>query len=182
MALKKTSDRGRSTRRIAITAAGAAAVLGGVAGSHAQVAQDFMPQATVVEVMNAMIMPMANVVWEAIRYEDTIKGPETDEGWQQARNAAIALAESTNVLMILDRPVAGPDRVVGEGELSTQEIGELIVKNRGAWVGYLRSLHELSMQTIQAIDARDAQKLSDLGGTMDELCQACHKQFWYPNQ
>ena len=182
MARKNSSDRGRSTRRIALAAAGAVAVLGAVARSQAQQAQDYVPQATVVEVMNAMIMPMANVVWEAVRYEDTIKGPETDEGWQQARNAAVALAESMNVLMIPDRPVAGPERVVGEGELSTQEISELIVKNRGAWVGYLRSLHELSMQTIQAIDARDPQKLSDLGGTMDELCQACHKQFWYPNQ
>ena len=181
MTCRKPSNRERSIRRIAMTAAGAAAVLGTVAGS-AQQAQDYLPQATVADVMNAMIMPMANVVWEAVRYEDTIKGPETDEGWQHARNAAVALAESMNVLMIPDRPVAGPDRVVGEGELSTQEIGELIVKNRGAWVGYLRSLHELSMQTIQAIDARDAQKLSDLGGTMDELCQACHKQFWYPNQ
>ena len=181
MTRKRTSNRGTSTRRIAITAAGVAAVLGGVAGS-AQQGQDYLPQATVADVMNAMIMPMANVVWEAVRYEDTIKGPETDEGWQHARNAAVALAESMNVLMIPDRPVAGRDRVVGEGELSTQEIGELIVKNRGAWVGYLRSLHELSMQTIEAIDARDAQKLSDLGGTMDELCQACHKQFWYPNQ
>ena len=181
MTRKRTSNRGTSTRRIAITAAGVAAVLGGVAGS-AQQAQDYLPQATVADVMNAMIMPMANVVWEAVRYEDTIKGPETDEGWQHARNAAVALAESMNVLMIPDRPVAAPDRVVGEGELSTQEIGELIVKNRGAWVGYLRSMHELSMRTIEAIDARDAQKLSDLGGTMDELCQACHKQFWYPNQ
>jgi hypothetical protein len=72
--------------------------------------------------------------------------------------------------------------VAGEGELSPQEIGELIGKNRDAWVAYSRSLHEVAMQTIQAIDARDPEKLADLGGSMDAICQACHKQFWYPNQ
>jgi cytochrome c556 len=165
-----------------LAAAGVAAVLGSVVASHAQPAQDYLPQATLVEVMNAMVMPFANVVWEAIVYDDTIKGPATDEGWQHARDAAVALAESSNVLMIPGRPVAAPDKVAGEGELSPQEIGELIVKDHDAWVAYSRSLHEAAMQTIQAIDARDAEKLADLGGTMDAICQACHKQFWYPNQ
>jgi hypothetical protein len=161
---------------------GAVAALGGVVASNAQNSQDYLPQATLDEVMNAMIMPFANVVWEAVVYEDTIKGPATDEGWQQARNAAVALAESANVLMIPDRPVAAPEKVAGEGELSPQEIGVLISTSRSAWVGYSRSLHEVATQTIQAIDARDPQKLADLGGTMDAICQACHKQFWYPNQ
>jgi cytochrome c556 len=181
MRRKEISHR-RATRRIAIAAAGAAAVLGAVAGSHAQQAQDYVPQATIVEVMNSMIMPFAEVVWNAVVYEDTIKGPATDEGWQQARNAAVALAESANVLMIPNRPVAPPDKVAGEGELSPQEIGELIATSRGAWVGYARSMHEVAMQIIQAIDTHDAEKLADLGGTMDAVCQACHKQFWYPNQ
>jgi hypothetical protein len=150
--------------------------------SSAQTTQDYLPLATIDEVMNAMIMPFANVVWEAVVYEDTIKGPATDEGWQQARNAAVALAETANVLMIPDRPVAAPDKLTGEGELSPQEIGALITTSRAAWVGYSRSLHEVATQTIQAIDARDPEKLADLGGTMDAICQACHKQFWYPNQ
>jgi hypothetical protein len=168
--------------KVVWAAGGGPAALGTVVSSHAQNPQDYLPQTTLVEVMNAMIMPLANVVWNAVTYEDTIKGPATDEGWQEARNAAVALAESANVIMIPDRPVAPPDKVAGEGELSPQEIGELIVDNRAAWVGYSRSLHELSMQTIQAIDARDAEKLADLGGSMDAVCQACHKQFWYPNQ
>jgi hypothetical protein len=159
-----------------------AAVLGWGVGSNAQDAQDYLPEATLDEVMNAMVMPFAEVVWEAVVYEDTIKGPATDEGWQKARNAAVALAESANVIMIPNRPVAAADRVVGEGELSPQEIGELVATSRGAWVGYARSLHEVATQTIQAIDARDPEKLADLGGTMDAVCQACHKQFWYPNQ
>jgi hypothetical protein len=179
---RRTPNRGKSARRIALALAGAAAVLGGVAGSHAQQGQDYLPQATLVEVMNSIIMPLANVVWNAVVYEDTIKGPATDEGWQEARNAAVALAESANLLMIPGRPVAAPDKVAGEGELSPLEIAELIGTNRDAWVAYSRSLHESAMQTIQAIDARDAEKLADLGGTMDAICQACHKQFWYPNQ
>lgn len=173
------------SRRMALATAGAVAVLGWTASSNAQNAQsgqDYVPQATLVEIMNSMIMPFADTVWGAVVYEDTIKGPATDEGWQEARNAAVALAESANLLMIPNRPVAGPDDAAGEGELSPQQIAELIEKNRSAWVGYARALHETAMQTIQAIDARDAEKLSDSGGAVDAVCQACHQQFWYPEQ
>jgi hypothetical protein len=179
MRRKRTPDRRRTAGRIAVAAA---AVLGWAVGSNAQSGQDYLPQATIVEVMNAMVMPFAEDVWEAVVYEETIKGPATEEGWQQARNAAVALAESANVLMIPERPVAGPDKVAGEGELSPQEIGDLIAKSRGAWTGYAQSLHEVAMQAIKAIDARDPEKLSDVGGAMDSVCQGCHVQFWYPNQ
>jgi hypothetical protein len=35
---------------------------------------------------------------------------------------------------------------------------------------------------VDAVDQRDVQKFSDLGGSLDEVCEACHKTFWYPDQ
>jgi hypothetical protein len=176
------TPRRRTAARIAGAAGAVALLLGLAAGSSAQSGQEYMPEVTLVDVMNGMVMPFAQVVWDAVVYEDTIHGPATEEGWQQARNAAVALAESANVLVIPGRPVAAPDRVAGEGELSPKEIEALIAKNRGAWVGHAHSLHAVAMQAIEAIDARDAEKLSDVGGTLDAVCEGCHTQFWYPNQ
>ncbi|HEX6996777.1 MAG TPA: hypothetical protein VF322_01460 [Gammaproteobacteria bacterium] len=176
------TPRRRTAARVAGAAVGAVALLGLAAGSSAQSGQDYMPQATLVEVMSGMVMPFAQVVWDAVIYDETIHGPDTDEGWQEARNAAVALAESANVLVIPGRKVAGPDKMANEGELAPEEIEALIAKNRGAWVGHAHALHEVATQAIAAIDARDANKLSDVSGALDSVCEGCHLQFWYPNQ
>ena len=113
MQRRKTRSR-RTAGRIAATVAGTVAMFGSAAGLNAQRRQDYLPQATIVEVMDSMVMPLAQGLWDAVVYEDTIKGPETDEGWQKVRWAAVSLAESANVLMIPGRPVAAPDAVEGE--------------------------------------------------------------------
>jgi hypothetical protein len=179
---RKNTPRRRTAARIAATTGAVVLLLELAAGSSAQSGADYLPEATIVDIMNGMVMPFAQAVWNAVVYEDTVRGPETEEGWQQARNAAVALAESANVLVIPGRRVAAPDKAAGEGELSPKEIEELIAKNRGAWVAHAHSLHAVAMQAIDAIDARDAEKLADVGGTLDAVCEGCHTQFWYPNQ
>ncbi len=168
--------------RLAATALGSVAIVGSAGYLDAQAGQDYLPQATLVEVMDSMVMPLAQALWDAVVYEETIKGPETDEGWHKVRSAAVSLAETANVLMIPDRPVAAPGAVAGEGELSPQEIEALIAKNHGAWIGYSRALHEVAMQAIHAVDTKNAEKLAEVGGTLDSVCEGCHRQFWYPNQ
>lgn len=173
--------RRRTAARIA-AAACALALLGLASGSRAQSGEEYQPAATLVEVMSEMVMPFAQVVWNAVIYDETIHGPDTEEGWQQARDAAVALAESANVLIIPGRPIAGPEKVAAEGELSPQAMEALIAKNRGAWVGHAHALHAVAVQAIEAIDARDAEKLSDVSGALDSVCEGCHLQFWYPSQ
>jgi hypothetical protein len=171
------------TRRSPLAAAAGVVTIVGTAGYlGAQADPDYLPQATVVEVMDSMVMPLAQTLWDAVVYDDTIKGPATDEGWQEVRRAAVSLAETANVLMIPNRAVAAPGKTAGEGELSPQEIQALIDQNHGAWVGYARGLHEIAMQAIAAVDAKNAEQLADVGGALDSVCEACHTQFWYPNQ
>jgi hypothetical protein len=38
------------------------------------------------------------------------------------------------------------------------------------------------MQAIAAIDAKDGERISEVGGTIDSACEGCHLQFWYPQQ
>ncbi|HEY8521640.1 MAG TPA: hypothetical protein VIN61_16330 [Gammaproteobacteria bacterium] len=179
---KKNTSRRRTAAWIAGAAAGPLALLGVVAGSNAQSGDEFRPEATIVDIMAGMVMPFAQVVWDAVVYDEPIHGPETEEGWQQARNAALALAESANLLIIPGREVAGPDKEAAPGELSPEEIQALITKNRDAWVGHAHALHAIAMQAVEAIDARDVMKLSDVSGSLDAVCEGCHVQFWYPNQ
>lgn len=36
------------------------------------------------------------------------------------------------------------------------------------------------LKTLAAIDAKDADRLFQLGGEIDAACEACHVVFWYP--
>jgi cytochrome c556 len=37
-------------------------------------------------------------------------------------------------------------------------------------------------EVLAAVAKHDGHKLADASGRLDEVCEACHKVFWYPNQ
>ena len=149
----------------------------------------FMPQATVVEVMNAMVMSSAQALWDSVSYEsgpngDVVKTPDTDEAWEKLRWSAVTLAEAANVLLIPGRKVDAPgvESDAPDAELSPAQIQTLIDRDHDAWAGHARALHEVAMQAIAAIDSKDGDQIVEVGGTLDSVCEGCHLQFWYPNQ
>ena len=179
-------SRRHPMRAVVICAAGVVA-LGATAGIYAQASGDFNPKITIVELMDAMVMPNAQIVWDAVSYDVTdkgekINGPKTDEDWQKVRWAAVTLAEAANNLAVPGRNVNKPGVKPGEGELAPAEIQKLIAANRGAWVAHAKVLYEAVSEAIKAVDAKDTDKISDAGGNIDSACEGCHLQFWYPNQ
>ena len=147
----------------------------------------FSHDISISEVMASIVMPAANVLWEAA-YPDSgpdgevIKGPENDEGWIKVREAAVSLAASTNLLLVPDLPVKDP-ALAGEtpaGELAPQAIFELIKTQNPAWTAWSRVLNASAMQALEAIDNRDLKTLYDITGSLDSSCTSCHQQFWYP--
>ena len=58
----------------------------------------------------------------------------------------------------------------------------LINKDHDAWIAHAHVLHEAAMQAIAAIDAKNGEQISEVGGTIDSACEGCHLQFWYPQQ
>jgi cytochrome c556 len=162
---------------------GAGILLAAGAKLRAQSSGDFLPQFSIAELMDSIVMPSAQVVWDAVVYEgDAVTGPKTDEDWQKVRWSAVDLAESANLLMVPGRAANLPGAVAGEGELAPEKITELVEEQRGAWVAYAHVLHEAAMEAIRAIDAKDPEAMSNAGGTIDAACESCHRQFWYPEQ
>lgn len=162
-----------------------------VGGAAAQTGSpgDFMPQATVEEVMESIVMPTADILWNAVSVDVSVEGiketkPETDEDWEKLHWAAVTLAEVTNVLTIPGRAVAEPvpEEEVGEGDLSPAEIQALLKTSWPAWVAHAHVLHEAAMQAERFIEAKDVDGLTEVGGTIDAACESCHLQFWYPEQ
>ncbi len=151
--------------------------------------QGFIPQFSILEIMESIVMPAAQTIWDSVAVDVTEKGtvekgPVTDEDWEKLRQTAVTLAESTNLLVVPGRRVAPPGTKSEnpDAELEPEQMQALIAKNRAAFVAHAHVLHEAAMEALRAIDARKPDGISDAGGTIDAACEGCHLQFWYPNQ
>ncbi len=163
------------------------------AGAEAQRAQPSDPYrltATVQDLMEGIIDPSADVLWDSVAYIASTRGiedrqPRTDEQWQKVRYGAITLIEGANLLSMPGRKVSGsaaPAPGVGTGELTHAEIQQRIDSSHAAFVQFARNLQDAGLKALAAIEARDAPALMEAGGSIDAACEACHVTYWYPNQ
>lgn len=149
----------------------------------------YVPTATIKDLMLSVIDPSADVVWLSVTTVVDEKGlvetmPKTDEEWLKVRHGAVTLMEAANLLMIPGRRVARPgEKSETPGvELEPEEMDALIAKDRAAWNARATRLHDTVAEVIQAIDAKDGNKVFELGEKIEEACENCHKQYWYPNE
>jgi hypothetical protein len=145
--------------------------------------------ATIKDLMQSVVDPNADVVWLAVTTVQSSKGteeiaPKTDEDWTKVRHGAIALVEASNLLIVPGRHVARPgEKSETPGvELEPSEMEALINKDIPAFHMRANALHEAALAALQAIDNKDAAKLFDVGEQIDQACENCHKQYWYPNE
>jgi hypothetical protein len=59
---------------------------------------------------------------------------------------------------------------------------DLINKDRASWYKRASHLHDVAIDVLKVIDERDDKKLFDVGAKVDEACENCHRQYWYPNE
>jgi hypothetical protein len=183
----------RTMASIVVFALAAGAAIGGgtylARRTEARSAGAYTPTATIKDLMDAIVDPSADDVWNAV---STTVGPEgtndkvprTDEEWTAARRGAIRLVEGANLLMMPGRHVARPgEKSETPGvELEPGEMEALVNADRGAWEKRVQTFHTAGLEMLHAIDARDTVKLCELGSTLDTACENCHRQYWYPNE
>lgn len=150
---------------------------------------EYVPTATVKDLMQSVVDPNADVVWLAVTTVQSAKGtldtrPRTDEEWTKVRHGAIALTEAANLLMVPGRHVARPgEKSETPGvELEPSEMEALINKDLTGWRKRAHGLHEAGLAALQAIDVKDADKLFEVGEQIERACEGCHSQYWYPNE
>jgi hypothetical protein len=145
--------------------------------------------ATVKDIMDSMIDPIADVLWESVATEVTYAGtedrqPHTDADWAKVRHAALTIAEATNLLIMPGRKIAKPgERSEHPGiELQPEEIAKIVQEHPEEWVQEARALHDAAMEAMKAIEARNVQALVDAGEKLDGACEQCHLDHWYPSE
>jgi len=147
----------------------------------------FRKTATIKDIMDSMVDPSADFLWESVATIVTRKGteerrPRTDDEWKAVRRAAITLMEATNLLIMDGRAVAKPgEKSENPGiELSPEAIRRVMDDDPDTLIKLAGALHDAGMKAMAAIDAKNADALSDAGEVIDNACETCHLKYWYP--
>ena len=128
------------------------------------------------QLMRGVLYPAANVVFfaQAENPGDVKPVPGHDPsmatdpltstfgGWQAIENAALALAESANLLLV-------PGRVCSNG--APAPITD------PAWATFVQEVRDAGMQAYTAAQAKDRDKLIDLSETVSAACAHCHRKW-----
>lgn len=113
---------------------------------------DFVDVPELKDVMDAMIMDQATILWSVTGPEDA---PKDEDGWRAIDHAAIAMIETAKFLRISD-----------------------LSKDDERWPQQLDELTNAVNGMRQAIKDKDPDKLFEVGGTLDEACTDCHKLYY----
>jgi len=129
------------------------------------------------QLMRGVLYPAANVVFfaQADNPGDVKPVPGQDPsmatdpltstfgGWLAVENAALALAESANLLSIPGRSCAN---------------GVPTPTNDPAWAMFVQDLRDASMTAYKAAQAKEGQeKMIDVGETLSKACAGCHRKW-----
>ena len=139
-----------------------------------------------------MVAPNAQGLWDSVGRVSDAKGtrdlePRTDEEWAAVTRHAVALMETTNLLLIPGRHVAREgqrtlkaDDAAPGTELPPSEIEKRINQNWTTWIAMVHTLHGSATSMLDAIDKKDVARLESYGSDLDGVCESCHLIFWYP--
>src|SRR5687768_4593627 len=112
----------------------AAAMVSACGGRGTPDANSYRPVATVDEVMDAIIIPASETVFDAVVYENgaLVQSPRTDDDWFRVRMGALAVAEAGNLLMLPGR-----------------------AKDAGEWVTFSRAMIDSAETVAEAAESHD---------------------------
>ena len=119
----------------------------------------FKPVVDTKLLMQAVVDPNADFIWDAVKSIDTKEGsqeirPKTAEQWTAVRNAAVTVAEAGNLLMLVPR-----------------------AKDGGEWMKRAQEMIDTGEAAIRAAEAKNADRLFTVGGDIYEACSNCHRQY-----
>ena len=119
----------------------------------------FKPVADVQQLMEMMVDPAADLVWDAVGTVITAEernhwSPQTDEEWTAVRNSALVLMESGNLLMIGSR-----------------------AKDQGDWIKASQAMVDAATVAFRAAEAKNVDALIEAGDQIYATCEGCHSRY-----
>jgi hypothetical protein len=133
-------------------------------------------QSNLNQLMRGILYPASNVVFSAqadnpadvkfVPGKDPAMATDPLEstfgGWQAVENAALALMESTNLLLIPERSCSN---------------GAPVPINDPDWPRFVQELRDAGMQAYKAAQSKDQDKMIEAADTLTTACAGCHRKW-----
>ena len=152
---------------------------------------DLKPVVSVKELMRDMIDPASDFIFDAVgtivtRNKRVERMPRTDADWDRVRIGAVTLAEGVYLLKI-PRPFAPPGDENNSGgpepyELSPAQIKAKLEADEVLWNAKIEALRNVGLEVIELVKRKDVDELWDAAENLDQACEACHLEYWYPGE
>jgi hypothetical protein len=150
-------------------------------------APDLLKTATIKDIMDSMVDPSGDFMFESIQEIADEHGvrqiaPQTDEDWANVRRHVFILLEAPNLLTMEGRKVAQPHEKAQNPnvELQPEEIQKLVDADRPAFIRRAKRLQDAAASALKAVDAKDKDALFKAIDSIDKACENCHLHYWYP--
>ena len=128
------------------------------------------------QLMRGVLYPASNVVFSAqldnpadvkfVPGKDPSMATDpltsTFGGWQAVENSALALAESSNLLLIPGRKCAN---------------GLAVPVNNPDWPKFVQQLRDAGMKAYKAAQSKDQDKMVEAADTLSAACAGCHRKW-----
>jgi len=116
----------------------------------------FKPVATVDQVMDAIVIPSSQALFDSVVYVngELTQSPQTDDEWFQLRMRALAVAEAGNLLLMPSR-----------------------LRDSGDWVKMAQALTDAAVRVEQAADAKNVELMLTTGSELYDACTSCHEKY-----
>ena len=151
---------------------------------------DMKPIVSVKELMRYLIDPASDNIFDAVKIVQTKTGtvekvPKTEEDWEKLRIGAVTLAEGVYLLKV-PRPFApagdnndnttGPDAT----ELTPAQIEAKRAMDPVLWNAKIEALRNVGLEVLQIVKTKKTDELWEASYNLDQACESCHIQYWYP--
>ena len=142
--------------------------------------------------MKNVVAVQAQVIWDignkALGDDgNPVASKLTAADWNQLVVAGGKVKESAQTLASAQHVMAAaPGQKLQDeenpGASDAKTVQRLLDSNPKAFSAFAAAMASNMDGLVAAARARDLTKVNDLSGTLDQICEQCHKQFWYPNQ
>jgi len=114
------------------------------------------PVATTREIMDGIVIPDSQAVFEAVAYENGVltRSPHGDDEWNRLRMRALAVAEAGNLLLIPPR-----------------------ARDRSDWRTFSQAMTTKAAAVAKAAESKDIDAVLLTGGELYDTCTACHGKY-----
>jgi Cytochrome C' len=133
------------------------------------------PVGTLAQIMRGIYFPDSNLIFDVQQNDPGVvkkKGDGTDSttdkfvnlypGWQVVENAAVALTDSVDLLLV-------PGRLC--------ENGKPVPVERADYKKFAAQMRAAGITALQAARAKNQEKVSDATGDLTDACTACHQVY-----